>query len=356
MDSEVSSDRYAALARLSDKAFQQELLQGVSRTFALTIPLLPPRLSFVVSNAYLLCRTVDTIEDEPALDFEQKKTYCQYFTEVVEGRMDARDFAIELLPLLSKGTKAAERELIACTDRVVGITHGMGEKAQEVIGRCIRIMSDGMIHFQKRQNPEGLTTLEEMNRYCYVVAGVVGEMLTDLFCLHSSSTARNQEEMMSLATSFGQGLQMTNILKDFWEDLRRGACWLPQEIFSEHDFQLSKLPEEHRKEGFEKSFTKLIGIAHAHLRNAFNYTLYIAPKDKGMRRFCLLALGLAVLTLQKLNSNRFFTQGEQVKISRKSVKYTYFAIQMAVSKDWMLKSLFQRISRGLPLADLEELR
>lgn len=346
--------RLEILHQLSDADFQNELLQGVSRTFALTIPLLPSSLSFVVSNAYLLCRTIDTIEDEPALDFNQKKIQCRRFAEVVEGRRDPRAFAEGLFPLLSRGTKVAEQELVACTERVVGITHCLGAKVQQAIGRCIKIMSEGMIQFQKKQDPAGLSTLEEMNRYCYVVAGVVGEMLTDLFCLHSSSTARHQEEMMALATSFGQGLQMTNILKDFWEDQQRGACWLPQDIFSENDFQLQELSQHHRDNRFEKSFVKLIGIAHAHLRNAFKYTLYISPKDKGMRRFCLLALGLAVLTLQKVNANRFFTEGEQVKISRKNVKFTYLVIQMAASKDWMLKPLFARMSRGLPLSDLED--
>lgn len=56
----------------SDKAFQQRMLEGVARTFALTIPQLPPALADVVANAYLLCRIADTLEDETAVRAVEK--------------------------------------------------------------------------------------------------------------------------------------------------------------------------------------------------------------------------------------------------------------------------------------------
>src|SRR5689334_11543788 len=63
----------------SDDAFQARMLAGVSRTFALTIPQLPPELARVVSNAYLLCRIVDTIEDEPGISPAMKRELCAEF-------------------------------------------------------------------------------------------------------------------------------------------------------------------------------------------------------------------------------------------------------------------------------------
>src|SRR5215204_3841283 len=59
-------------ALMSGRALQERLLLSVSRTFALTIPQLPAALGNVISNHYLLCRIVDTIEDEPRLSPEQK--------------------------------------------------------------------------------------------------------------------------------------------------------------------------------------------------------------------------------------------------------------------------------------------
>ncbi len=77
------SDRAPRKLRLSDDDFQSDMLKGVSRTFALTIPQLPEALCRVVSNAYLLCRIVDTIEDEPALSGARKSYFCEQFLKTL---------------------------------------------------------------------------------------------------------------------------------------------------------------------------------------------------------------------------------------------------------------------------------
>ena len=99
----------SSATRNSDHAYQAEVLPGVSRTFALTIPELPDALRGVVSNAYLLCRITDTIEDEPALTAAQKEVFWRRFVHVVEGRDDAADFAQELCASLSSSTTACEQ-------------------------------------------------------------------------------------------------------------------------------------------------------------------------------------------------------------------------------------------------------
>ena len=58
---------------------QMEHLQKVSRTFALTIPLLPPQLTDWVGNAYLLCRIADTIEDDAVMNNEDKARELEAF-------------------------------------------------------------------------------------------------------------------------------------------------------------------------------------------------------------------------------------------------------------------------------------
>lgn len=57
----------------------QHHLEGVSRTFAFTIPELPTGLRETVTNAYLLCRIADTIEDDPQLDADTKDSFHQRF-------------------------------------------------------------------------------------------------------------------------------------------------------------------------------------------------------------------------------------------------------------------------------------
>lgn len=157
---------------------------------------------------------------------------------------------------------------------------------------------------------------------------------------------------MGLAISFGQGLQMTNILKDVWEDYQIGACWLPREIFVEEGFDLRNLTRARNRRGFRRGIQRLIGIAHGHLRNALAYTMLIPSHEVGIRNFCLWAIGLAVLTLRKINSHLYYTDGNQVKIRRLSVKGTILFSRLTVRNDSLLKLLFYLVALRLPLTPI----
>lgn len=351
MSASLPSNTTETLENLSDDALQDYLLQGVSRTFALTIPQLPAALAKPVANAYLLCRIVDTIEDEVALTAQQKRWYCHRFAHVVRGQRPALVFTQQLAPLLSDKTLPAEHELILLIPRVIAITHQFDAEQQDALACCVEIMAKGMVEFQDKDLSRGLANLEQMNQYCYYVAGVVGEMLTRLFCHYSPQIAAHRDIMMKLAVSFGQGLQMTNILKDLWDDHDRGVCWLPQDIFDlTGGFPLAELHPDHHDPRFRAGFERLIAIAHGHLRDALQYTLLIPPHENGMREFCLWALGMAVLTLRKIASNPDFSTSSQVKITRRAVKATIFTSRLLRGSNTGLKAAFAIASTGLPRA------
>jgi len=344
----ASGSGWESLNSLNDNDLQHYLLQGVSRTFALTIPQLPTKLSVVISNAYLLCRTIDTIEDETRLSTEQKKYFSEKFVRIVSGDDDPQFFSRTLYPLLSDQTLDTEKELVALIPRIVAITHSFDMTQQKSLARCVEIMSRGMVQYQLNISPKGLKTLSDHNAYCYHVAGVVGEMLTELFIHYSQDIGQHKNRMMHLAISFGQGLQMTNILKDIWEDLSRGVCWLPRDIFAKEGFDLDHLSSAGTSAEFRKGLMTLIGIAHGHLKNALEYTLTIPSSEKGIRRFCLWALGMAILTLRKIYQNQEYQSGNQVKISRKSVKATIALSNLFVKQDYILKGIFNIARKGLP--------
>jgi farnesyl-diphosphate farnesyltransferase len=350
LTSPPSSDLAPRKLWLSVDDFQSAMLEGVSRTFALTIPQLPAALCRVVSNAYLLCRIVDTIEDEPALTGARKNYFCQQFLKSLNVPRNAETFARQLCASLSSQTSPAEHELIRNLPRVVRITRSFSEPQREALQRCVHAMAKGMGQFQLRGENQGLQNLEELDQYCYHVAGVVGQMLTKLFCLHSAAIAQNRRSLMALAVSFGQGLQMTNILKDVWEDYQRGACWLPRKTFAEEGFDVADLTTGRNRLGFERGVRRLVGITHGHLGNALSYSLLIPKEETGIRNFCLWAIGLALLTLRKINKHLNYTNGSQVKISRLSVKGTILATRLTVQNDRFLKLLFSIAARGLPLA------
>src|SRR5262245_14798282 len=333
---------------LADQETRAALLPGVSRTFALTIPELPEPLRPVVTNCYLLCRIADTIEDEPQLGPEDGRRFHQHLADAVDGKGDPEAFARDLTPLLSDRTLAAERELVAHSALVIRVSQTLPARQRAAVRRCVRILCEGMPRFRPRRGRRGLADCEELARYCYCVAGAVGEMLTELFCDHSPEIDARREELQALAVSFGQGLQLTNILKDIWEDLERGYCWLPADVFRRAGFDLGDLKAGPGPAAFREGLGALIVLAHENLRDALEYTLLIPASETRIRHFCLWAIGMAVLTLRKINAHRDFRSSREVKISRNAVRMAIMASNLTTRNDRALRMLFALSSKGLP--------
>jgi farnesyl-diphosphate farnesyltransferase len=333
---------------ISDEAYQQQVLPYVSRTFALTIPQLPAPLRTPVVSAYLLCRIADTIEDEPAIPPDDKLALLSRFAAVVAGTEDAAPLAGAVAPRFSEATLPAEADLARNMERVIRVLNTFSSSQRAAISRCVTLMCHGMPQFQLNASVRGLAYCGDLDDYCYYVAGVVGEMLTELFCGYSPVMGARRQAMGALAVSFAQGLQMTNILKDVWEDRSRGACWLPQELFSRHGVDLGDVqPDDPR---FQAGYLELVAVAHGHLRNALAYTLLVPPDEPGIRRFCLWAIGLAVLTLRRIQAHPGFTSGREVKVSRRAVMATRILTNLALRNDMLLRGLFKVAASGLPFA------
>jgi farnesyl-diphosphate farnesyltransferase len=346
----MSLDTAQTDSRIADEDYQDRILPHVSRTFALTIPQLPAALRTPVTNAYLLCRIADTIEDETPAAAATNLVLQQRFVAVVCDKEDADLLARDVALQLSERTLPAERDLILNMKRVVGISAGFEEPQRIAIQRCLDVMCHGMHQFQQTASLRGLPRSTDLDDYCYYVAGVVGQMLTELFCSYSVQVRQRRAELHDLAVSFAQGLQMTNILKDVWEDHSRGACWLPQEVFTRYGVDLSQLSPGKGGTGFDAGMRELVGVAHAHLRNALSYTLLIPSRETGIRRFCLWAIGLAVLTLRKIAATPGFSRGADVKVSHAAVGLTQISTNVAVRSNWLLWRLFNWAATGLPLA------
>ncbi|WP_197712021.1 squalene/phytoene synthase family protein [Polynucleobacter necessarius] len=302
----------------TDLAYQKAILGSVSRTFALTIPLLPPVIEKVVGNTYLLCRIVDTIEDASDLSPETKQALSKLFLDAVLERTTVESFVEPCLLALQNYRNQDELDLIAHTPTVLRILHTYSANDQAAVSRCISIMSEGMSRFHGKQTGAGLKDLKEFEEYCYVVAGVVGELLTTIFSNHSPAFAKRIQGHEPLAIDFGQALQMTNILKDSPEDIARGVSWKPADI----------------------SQASLLNIAHSKPKDALDYILLIPKSEPGMRRFCFLAFGLAVMTLSKISERKSWHGQSEIKLSRKTVMTFYAFTKIAVASDSLMRIFF----------------
>ena len=309
----------------ADLAYQKAILKSVSRTFALTIPLLPPVLEKVVGNTYLLCRIVDTIEDAADLSPETKRDLSNLFLDAVLENAPVDSFVAPCLQALKNYSNQDELDLIRNTPTVMRILRTCSSHDQAAVSRCVSIMSKGMSYFHDRQTKAGLKDLVEFEEYCYVVAGVVGELLTSIFRHYSSQFSNNIQGHENLAVSFGQALQMTNILKDSSEDQARGVSWKPA----------------------NSSQLELLQIAYEKLKDSLSYILLIPRVEVGMRRFCLLAFGLAVLTLDKILVQHYTHKKGQLKLSKMTVWLFYGFTRIAASNNALIKAFFYLWSSSL---------
>ncbi len=308
-----------------DELYQRSILESVSRTFALTIPLLPNGLEKVVGNTYLLCRIVDTIEDATCVDPTTKQELSTLFIKTVLDHSLSEQFVRECLIALINHPNHNEKDLIENIPRVLRVLQSCDEKQRHAVAKCVQIMSEGMSYFHIRQNQIGLEDLQEFEKYCYVVAGVVGEMLTTLFALHSPAFAKAISGKESLAIAFGQALQMTNILKDSPEDQLRGVSWKPKGLGQ----------------------TDLLVIAHQKLEDSLRYIGCIPKSEPGIRQFCFLAFGLAVMTLKQIAQRQTLQGGAEVKLTRGQVSRFYIFTKLAVRSDFLMGLFFRLQARAL---------
>lgn len=338
------------MPNVADLRYQQQILARVSRTFALTIPQLPPGLHEVVANAYLLCRLADTIEDDPHLPAEEKARFMSALLAALRGSADPEEFARRLGARLSTSMSAAEHELVANAPRLLRITGGFSAPRRQALIRCLSTMAAGMPEFQRHGTLDGLASLSELDRYCYVVAGVVGEMLTELFCDYCPELQPKRATLMKLAVRFGQGLQMTNILKDIWEDREAQRCWLPRNLFAHVNGGLGSAMRRRDHKALAGGIVALLAVTRGHLSAALRYTQLLPKSEPGLRRFCLWAIGIAVLTLRNIQRNPHFSHSREVKISRRLVRTVACICNLALYSNHALSLLFAAATRSLPAA------
>ncbi len=311
---------------------QQRHLALVSRTFALTIPLIKGELADAIANAYLICRIADTMEDDPKLAPALKIKWLQRFASELEAGF-ADDEALlrlqdEAAAQLKDSAVPAEYALCCELLAVLQRTRSYPSAVQRIIGHGAAVLAAGMA---QQLSSLQIKNLDDVDAYCYSVAGVVGELLAKLFARSDPSCPA--DKLFALSVSFGEGLQLTNILKDRATDAQRAVSFLPPP-----------------KDG--SSQTELLAhycaLAQGHLQQAEDFTCLLSARCLyGVRFFCLLNIAMAVLTLRRIEKNPLGTQAE-LKISRRSVKLLLLACSLCARFNFSLRLLLRLLRRGSP--------
>jgi farnesyl-diphosphate farnesyltransferase len=262
----------------------EQLLIATSRTFALAIPLLPEPTRLEVTLSYLLFRVADTFEDAAswprALRIEALARFDALLAAPDREEIAAvsRYWADEV-PCEQIGY----RDLLAGLPAVLDSFFALSPAAVELIREHVLRTSRGMAGFVARTTDEGelrLRDIPDLQAYCYVVAGIVGELLTELFLLGRPWLEPVAAELRARSRAFGEGLQLVNILKDSASDATEGRRYLP--------------------EGVERA--EVMALARRDLQAAREYVLALqsAGAERGLVAFNALPVRLASASLDRV--------------------------------------------------------
>ena len=289
-----------------------ELLLKTSRTFALTIPRLPAPTRTQVGVAYLLFRIADTFEDAAHWGRAQRVAALERFGHLLRNpdRARAQRSAAEWtadIPIRHRGYVELLEQVPAVLDAYLQLP----EPARHIIEEHTVRTAEGMADYVLRTDDDGVLRLgdvDDLQSYCYVVAGIVGEMLTELFLLRRRRLQPIAARLRGNAASFGEGLQLVNILKDSSFDRGEGRRYLPVGIDRPGIFQLARQDLE--------------------VATGYTLSLQSIAAPRGLISFCALPVQLALATLDRVEQ-----EGPGAKLTRTEVFEIVQRVDRALDDD-----------------------
>jgi farnesyl-diphosphate farnesyltransferase len=306
--------------RTAMDAFTAQHLAGVSRTYAILIPMLPRNLAEPVGLAYLLMRIVDTLEDAPELSPEQRRAL---FGEL-QAVLAAPELAVSGDLARPIGETGSERALMQDIPEVLARIRRLAPAYRAPLEACALKMIGGVCRLMNRSAERGrpypsIRDAAELRQYCYYVAGVVGEMLCAMMAHYLGRPALMG--LSAVAVELGIGLQLVNILKDALKDAEQGRRYLPMA-----DGHVS--PAE--------IYRAVLAEARQCLARGTEFVLALPAQAAGLRSFCGLPIAWGALTLARAERD-----ARQAKISRGVIQASIARFKRLAGNDQALRRWFR---------------
>ena len=307
----------------AENKYLADTMNKVSRSFAIVVLSLEEPLNGYLATAYLICRVVDNIEDctQP---FAWKQQRFQEFHRLIAEPASAPQILTVWRQESWPGLTQDELEMMGPARGLIlwRIYAQIPERSRSAIRHWASEMADGMLRVE---NPEEHPLLEDRdgirvlaaesdyNAYCFYVAGTVGHMATELVVVHYGLAEDVATRLLATCEACGRGLQKTNIIKGFAEDLGRGISYLPYTWHREADcapLSLAGAPVQWKK--------KVIDDVVRELHAATEYVVALPYEAAGYRMASLMSLlpAYQTLLLAAKQHAMLFTSEHHVKISR----------------------------------------
>jgi farnesyl-diphosphate farnesyltransferase len=346
----------ARLTLRVERAILRRILKQVSRSFYLSLIVLPKAVRQQVSLAYLFCRIADTIADTRILPQHSRLQALEIFREQFLSAT-ASFASLERLQamLLPHQVGEGEKQLFHHLTDCFRVFTRLSNTDQQLVRELVLTLTQGMemdlrcFPGETATTAHALPNLRSLDLYTYYVAGVVGEFWTKIHVAHISAWRHcAPQALQPLSIHFGQGLQMTNILKDLGKDLHNGRCYLPQEQLEQLQVQVTELCQPTALGYIRPLLIKLVWYTLDHLDRACDYILSLPHRPWRVRLSCMWPLLFAIQTLDVVCRSEELLQPEvRVKISRFAVYRTIFWSLWCLISPYLFVKYYQCLRRRL---------
>jgi farnesyl-diphosphate farnesyltransferase len=308
------------------------LLRKVSRSFYLSIRVLPRKIRPQVSLAYILARATDTVADTHSAPADLRYAVLLRMRDEIAAAA-AGDAVRPAEPAnLSNHLSETDRDLLESFPDALVILRNFAQADRQHIGDVLDTITSGqemdLSRFGKAtsRHVAAIDTDEELDLYVYRVAGCVGEFWTKMCRAHLFPKARvNEASLLESGVRLGKGLQLVNILRDLPRDLRQGRCYIPRERLAESSLSPESLLDPGGMESFRSLYNHLLLQTEAYLAAG---RLYVDELPRGQIRIrfgCTLPMLIGLETLARLRSGNVLDNRHRIKVSRSEVRRLIFA-------------------------------
>jgi farnesyl-diphosphate farnesyltransferase len=306
------------------------LLRDVSRSFYLTLRVLPGAIRPQIGLAYLLARTTDTIADTELVPVEKRLQALWQLRDRILGisalALKFDEFARCQSGSESDSVSPAERLLLPRLEQALAMLQTLSTNDQQQIRTVLATIISGQeldlrrFGWVAKGDLASLQSKIEFDDYTYRVAGCVGEFWTNLCRAHLFPAAVLDEGRLADSIRFGRGLQMVNILRDLPRDLRAGRCYLPSDALAARGLLPKSLLDASNEPKFRPLYHELLAEAHAHLAAGWEYTNALPYRCVRLRLACAWPALIGVRTLQRLRTGNALDGHQRIKVSRGDVR------------------------------------
>ncbi len=324
------------------------LLKGVSRAFYLTIRVLPSAMREPVAVAYLLARAADTIADTPTLSHAQRLAHLREFRKIMQGQASTAGLSDSLAEIQPTD---GERELLQALPEVLSLLDALAADDAQLVRSVVLTLTRGMCldltTFSRIDDdtPVALKSTAQLDEYCYLVAGCVGDFFTDTAVAHTPALAHwDAHEMRTLGVCFGKALQMTNILRDLPRDLRNGRCYIPKSALAHTGLTPVELLDPAHGLSARPALVWGIHTTLDHFDAAERYIIAIPRRNLRLRLAALWPVLIGLQTLAALaECDNWLNPQTRVKVSRRAVYGTIALSLLCGRSNRLLRVWFRRI-------------